>query len=100
MPYIFQILAASLEASQSTDLPQNFVSLIGPILNPQLWLMKGNIPALVRFLTAVIPRAATEFTETKQLEQLLAIFQRLISTKSTEIQGFELLECIVANVPV
>ncbi|KAL8828047.1 MAG: hypothetical protein Q9191_002818 [Dirinaria sp. TL-2023a] len=100
VPYIFQILAAALESNRSANLPPNYVSLIGPVLNPQLWLMRGNVPALVRLLTDVIPRAANEFARADQLEQLLAIFQRLVSTKINEIQGFELLECIIANIPV
>ena len=99
VPYIFQILAASLEANPSKPLPLNYQSLVGPLLSPELWVMKGNIPALVRLLAAIIPRGASEIANNNQLETLLSIFQQLVSAKANEIQGFELLECIVANFP-
>ena len=62
--------------------------------------MKGNIPALVRLLAAIIARGASEIADNNQLETLLSIFQQLVSAKANEIQGFELLESIVANFPV
>ncbi len=34
-----------------------------------------------------------------QIETMLAIFSQLVSTKSNEIYGFELLECIISNFP-
>ena len=60
--------------------------------------MRGNIPALVRILTAIIPRAANDIVENKQLETLLGIFQQLVSSKANEVQAFELLECIISNI--
>ena len=99
VPYIFQILAASLEANPSAPLPPNYQSLVGPLLSPQLWTMRGNIPALVRLLAAIVPRGAPEITRNNQLETLLGIFQQLVSTKTNEVQGFELLECIIADFP-
>lgn len=61
--------------------------------------MKGNVPALVRFLSAVIPRGATEIIANNQLETLLGIFQRLISTKTNEVYAFEMLESILLTFP-
>ena len=100
IPYIFQILAASLEVNPSAPLPPNYQSLVAPLLSQQLWGMKGNIPALVRLLTTMIPRGASEIARNNQLETLLSIFQQLVSTKANEVQGFELLECAIANFPV
>lgn len=61
--------------------------------------MKGNVPALVRLLTAIIPRGVTEITANNQVETLLGLFQQLVSTKVHEVQGFELLESVIANFP-
>ncbi len=99
IPYVFQILAASLEASPSKPLSPNYESLVGPLLEPQLWAMKGNVPALIRLLTAIVPRGALRIAQNNQLEALLGVFQRLISAKTNEVQGFELLECIIASFP-
>ncbi len=99
MPYVFQIFAASLEANPNAPLPSTFQTLIGPLLGPELWGMKGNVPALVRLLTAIIPRGATEITTNNQLETLLGAFQQLVATKVNEVQGFELLDSIMTNFP-
>ncbi|KAG6994024.1 carbon-nitrogen hydrolase [Physcia stellaris] len=95
IPYVFQLLAALLEADSSTALPSFYQSLLDPTLNPGLWAMRGNVPALVRFLSAVIPRGATEIIANNQLETLLGIFQRLISTKTNEVYAFEILESVL-----
>lgn len=100
VPYVFQLFAALLEATSSAALPDYYLSLIGPTLNPGLWTMKGNVPALVRFLSAIISRAATEIIKNNQLEALLGIFQKLISTKTNEVYAFEILECILLAFPV
>lgn len=99
MPYVFQLLAALLEANPTSSLPEYYTSLIAPILTPQLWTSKGNVPALVRFLSSIIPRGASYIEQNNLIETILGIFSNLVSTKTNEIYGFELLECIVANFP-
>ena len=96
---MFQLFAALLEANTAGPLPKEFTMLIPPILNPGLWTSKGNVPALVRLLSALIPRAPSEIVQNNQIESILGIFQNLVSTKTNEIYGFELLECIIANFP-
>ena len=97
MPYVFQLFAALLETNPSGPLPEKFKTLISPILNPNSWTSKGNVPALVRLLSALIPRAVSEIVQNNQLEPILGIFQSLVSTKTNEIYGYELLECIITN---
>ncbi|KAL6719612.1 importin-alpha export receptor [Lecanora helva] len=97
VPYIFQLFAALLEANPSASLPEHYTSLIPPILSPALWTSKGNVPALVRLLSSLIPRGASYIAQNNQLEAILGIFSNLISTKTNEIYGFELLECIISN---
>jgi hypothetical protein len=64
-----------------------------------MWDSKGNIPALVRLLSSIIPRGSQYILEHNQIEPILGIFQKLVSTKANEAYGFDLLESVVANFP-
>ena len=99
VPYVFQLFAALLEANPSGSLSEYYTSLLPPILNPAPWASKGNVPALVRLLSAIISRGVTEITQNNQLETVLGVFQSLVATKTNETFGFELLECIVDKFP-
>ncbi|KZF21366.1 putative importin alpha re-exporter [Xylona heveae TC161] len=100
MPYVFQLFAALLEANPSGSLSDYYKSLISPILMPPLWESKGNVPALVRLLSSIIARAAEDIAKGNQIEPILGIFQKLVSTKVNESYGFDLLECVVEHLPV
>ena len=99
MPYVFQLFAALLEASHSASLADYYKSLIRPILSMEVWLSKGNVPALLRLLTSIIPRAASEMASNNQIESILGIFKYLIGSKTNEVYGFELLECVISSFP-
>ncbi|KAK7535633.1 CAS/CSE protein [Phyllosticta citricarpa] len=99
-PYVFQLFAALLEANPSGALPDFYKNLIQPIVHPSLWESKGNVPALVRFLSAIVLRGAPVIIQNNQLEPILGIFQKLISTKTYENQAFDLIEVIIASFPV
>ncbi len=99
MPYVFQLFAALLEANPSASLSDYYTSLIPPIIMPSLWESKGNVPALVRLLTSIVPRGATEIVRDNQIEPILGIFQKLVSSKSNESHGFDLLEAVVGSFP-
>lgn len=99
MPYIFQLFAALLEANPSATLPSYYQNLIAPILMPVMWESKGNIPALVRLLSSIIPRGSQYILENNQIMPILGIFQKLLSTKANESHGFDLLESVVAAFP-
>ncbi len=100
MPYVFQLFAALLETNPSGPLPKYYKDLIPPILSPALWELKGNIPALVRLLSSVIARGASDIASNHQVEPILGIFQKLLSSKANESHAFDLLESIVADFPV
>ncbi|KAF2146096.1 uncharacterized protein K452DRAFT_263646 [Aplosporella prunicola CBS 121167] len=100
IPYVFQLFAALLESNPSGTLPAYYQSLIQPLLMPVLWESKGNIPALVRLLSAIILRGADVVVANKQVEPILGIFQKLVSTKANESHGFDLLEAVVSAIPV
>lgn len=99
MPYIFQLFAALLEANPSGTLPNYYQNLIGPILMPVMWDSKGNIPALVRLLSSITGRGSQHILQNNQIEPILGIFQKLLSTKANEAYGFDLLESVVAHFP-
>ena len=97
MPYVFQLFAALLEANPSGTLSEYYRNLIDPVLTPTLWTSKGNIPALVRLLTSIIPRGVSVIEQNNQLEKILGLFSQLIGSKSSETYGFELLECVISS---
>lgn len=99
MPYVFQLLAAILEKEPQKPLPAQFQPLVGPVLAPQLWEQRGNVPALIRLLSAVVPRAVDLLQQNNQVENVLGIFQKLVSSKVYEGYGFDLLETVISTFP-
>jgi hypothetical protein len=98
MPYVFQLFAALLEARPHGPLSEYYKALIAPILMPTLWESRGNVPALSRLLSSIIPRSAADIVAQKQVEPILGIFQKLMSGKSkTELYSFDILEAIVIS---
>jgi exportin-2 (importin alpha re-exporter) len=97
VPYVFQILAALLEANPSSPLSDNFKTLIRPLLVPAVWEVRGNVPGLARFLSAIIPKATQVVVATNQLEPILGVFQKLISGKKAEQAAFDILEAVVGS---
>lgn len=97
VPYVFQIFAALLEAAPTSPLPADFNSLLGPILAPTVWETRGNVPGCARFLSAMVPKAKQAIVESQQLVQILGIFQRLLASKKTESNAFDILESVVAT---
>ena len=98
-PYVFQLFAAALEAEPTQPLPEIYHALVGPVLAPPIWEQRGNIPALARMLRAIIPRYAQPLVQGGQIASVLGLFQKLVSTKTFENYGFELLETVIEFVP-
>lgn len=99
IPYVFQLFAALLEANPSASLSEYYQSLIPAVLTPVLWESKGNSPALARLLSSLIARGPDTIIANSQLESTLGIFQKLISSKSNDIHGFDLLETLITSLP-
>jgi exportin-2 (importin alpha re-exporter) len=101
MPYVFQLFAALLEARPHGTLSEYFKALIKPVLIPALWESRGNVPALSRLLSSIIPRSAADIVANNQVEPILGIFQKLMSGKArTELYSFDILEAIVTSCEV
>jgi exportin-2 (importin alpha re-exporter) len=96
MPYVFQLFAALLEARPHGPLSDYYRALVAPILAPTLWESKGNVPALSRLLSSIIPRSAADIVANNQVEPILGIFQKLIAGKAkTELYAFDVLESLI-----
>jgi len=101
MPYVFQLFAALLEASPSGTLSDYYKSLVEPVLSPALWESRGNVPALSRLLSAIIPRGAAEIVANDQIEPILGIFQKLMAGKAkTELYALDILEAVFSSCDV
>ena len=96
-PYIFQLFAALVGVQPPGPLSQNFQNLVQPILTLSMWESKGNVPALTRLLTAILPRGAEQIAAANQTEALLVIFQKLVSSKAYETYGMDLVEAVVSD---
>jgi exportin-2 (importin alpha re-exporter) len=101
MPYVFQLFAALLEARPHGPLSEFYKALVAPVLMPSLWESRGNVPALARLLSSIIPRSAADIVANNQVEPILGIFQKLMSGKArTELYGFDVLEAVVTSCEV
>jgi exportin-2 (importin alpha re-exporter) len=99
IPYVFQLFAALLEANPSGQLTDLYQNLLQIVIMPPAWDTRGNVPALVRLLTAMIPRDVEGIVSRNQVEPILGIFQKLVSSKAHEVYSFELIETLITYVP-
>jgi len=99
-PYVFQILAQLLEyRPDNLGLGEAYSTLFPPLLTPSLWEKKGNIPALTRLLQAYLQKGSSEIVSMGQFPGLLGVFQKLVSTRSSEGDAFALLGAITQFIP-
>ncbi|KAF2647507.1 Cse1-domain-containing protein [Lophiostoma macrostomum CBS 122681] len=99
-PYVFQLFGALLEANPSGQLTEMYQQLLDIAILPQVWESKGNVPALVRLLTALIPRDVSRILQKNLVEPMLGIFQKLVMVRAHESVAFELIETIVIYIPI
>jgi len=99
-PYVFQILAQLLEYRPgNAGLGEAYSTLFPPLLTPSLWERKGNIPALSRLLQAYLQKGSSEIVSSGQFSGLLGVFQKLVSSRSSEVEAFALLGAITQFIP-
>ncbi|KAI1377309.1 putative mportin-alpha export receptor [Hypoxylon crocopeplum] len=98
LPYVFQIFAKLLERNPSETLPSNFKALIPPLTMLTSWGTRGNVPALTRLLSAIIPRASRSIVAENYVQPILGIFQYLLSGKKTEQSAFDVLESVIVSI--
>jgi len=99
-PYVFQILAQLLEYRPgNTGLGEAYTMLFPPLLTPSLWERKGNIPALTRLLQAYLQKGSSEVLGSEHFSGVLGVFQKLVSSRSAEVEAFALIGSISQYVP-
>jgi len=100
MPYVFQILSQLLESQKTGDLSEDYLQLLPPLINPDLWRTKANTTPLVRLLQAYLRRGAKNVVQTNKLQGILGVWQNLISSRIYDAYGFDLLMTIFLEVPM
>ena len=93
-PYIFQILSLLLE--RRPDVSPQYRAVYPSLLYPALYENTGNIPALVRLLSAYLSKhKASPASPVERLPQVLGIFQKLLSNRRQHLLAVDLLLSIV-----
>ncbi|KAF9082059.1 importin-alpha export receptor [Mortierella sp. AD031] len=100
MPYVFQLMAQLLSFNTGNDLSPAYQAMLPPLVQPTLWQQQGNIPALVKLLQAYLQKGSAWIVANNQLEPLLGVFQKLVSSKINDHHSFELLQTMILNIPM
>ncbi|KAK6919963.1 Importin-beta, N-terminal domain [Dillenia turbinata] len=95
-PYTFQLLAQLVELNRP-PIPPSYMQIFELLLLPESWKKTANVPALVRLLQAFLQKAPHELNQGGRLSQVLGIFNKLISSPSTDEQGFYVLNTVIEN---
>ena len=98
--YVFQLFAVALESRQEPSIPDEIQSLLPAVLQPVLWTASENIPALSRFLQAVMVKDPKYFASNNLPPQVLGIFQALMGSKVHDTYAFALLDTFVQSMPM
>jgi exportin-2 (importin alpha re-exporter) len=101
VPYTLQVIAQLLDAlpprAEGQHLPERYAQLIGPLLSAELRTERGNIPAIIRLLTACIRYDANAFTA--HIEAIVDLATSLIAAKSLDHEGFNLAIAVAMHMP-
>ncbi|KAG2526744.1 hypothetical protein JM16_003714 [Phytophthora kernoviae] len=95
-PYVYQVLAQMLELRPS-GVSDAYKSMFPVLLNPTLWERVSNVPAIVKLIEAYMRKAPSDVAQSVQ--GILGVFQKLISSRSTEANAFSLLRGLFAFMP-
>jgi len=96
-PYVFQILAQLLSCRRVGALSEPYRLLFVVLLRPDVWLNKGNVPALSLLLRVYIRKGMADIVAMQSLEAVLGVFQKLLASKATEVEAFSLLRELVSS---
>ncbi|XVE77293.1 hypothetical protein DITRI_Ditri13aG0050800 [Diplodiscus trichospermus] len=96
LPYAFQLLAQLVELNRPPISP-SYMQIFVLLLSPDSWRKSSNVPALVRLLQAFLQKAPHELNQEGRLNQVLGIFNMLVSSRNTDEQGFYVLNTVIEN---
>jgi len=97
-PYVFQVMAQLLEFNQGS-LNEFYKNTLDFILLAKVWKERGNVPALIRVISAYLRIDVKYVLDNNKLAPILGIFQKLISSTALTHHAFMLLEAIILYVP-
>lgn len=95
-PYAFQLLAQLVDLNRP-PIPSHYMQIFDLLLSPESWKKSANVPALVRLLQSFLQKAPHELNREGRLTHVLGIFNRLVTSPSTDEQGFYVLNTIIEN---
>ena len=96
-PYVFQLLSQLIETHPSGSLPSAYVGIFPALLVPALWDRQANVTPLVRLLEAFLRKAPAEIAGGGYLQGILGVFQKLVSSRAQDHQGFFVLNALVSS---
>lgn len=95
-PYAFQLLSQLVELN-NPPIPPHYMQIFDILLLPDSWKKPGNVPALVRLLQSFLQKAPHELNREGRLNQVLEIFNKLVTAPRSDEQGFYVLNTIIEN---
>lgn len=106
MPYVFQIFAQMMEVRPGGpgSIPGSYLQILPMLPSPVLLNNRGNIPAVVRMMGVFVEKdpamfAAPDSTGSSHLQRAMGVFQKLISMKMLDHEGFNILNSVILHVP-
>lgn len=98
-PYCMQVLSQML-SSRGGPLSEPYRALYPSLLTPQLWERSASIRGLVALLQAYIKVAAPQdYAATIKVSGLLGVFQKLVSSRLNDHEGFNLIQSLIEYCP-
>ncbi|KAI0244255.1 importin-alpha export receptor [Massospora cicadina] len=98
VPYVLQLMGLMLDASNG-PLPPLYQTFFGTMLQPAIWEVRGNTPALVRLLKSYVAKASGFVGERPNLEALLGVATNLLNSRLNVQYGFEVFACLFREIP-
>lgn len=101
VPYALQLLALMLELRPTGEsLPELYQNQLLPaLLVPSFWERGIHVSSASRLLQAMIAHCGSQLSINNRLEGVLGVFQKLISSKANDHEGFALLDVVFERVP-
>ena len=97
-PYVFQLLAQMIESYPAgATLPESYMAIFPALLTPLMWDRRANVTPLVRLLKAYLTKNSQAIVASGHLQGVLGVFQKLVSSKAQDHQGFYILNSFVES---
>lgn len=100
-PYAIQLLSQLLGIrAGSGTVPEQYLAILPPLFLPVFWERPGYIPALTHLVQNYLRCAGPMIVSNGQLQPILGIFQKLISSKANDMHGFSLFTSMIQALPL